>query len=223
MPGSGDSEIGPDGKVWITYGQNGCGQRGITHVAFELDASGNPVDSCAPGHACFPFFDDFFDDGNDDGSSARIYADWIGVTFDGSPNREIVAIYPDAFGSGQRLYARVMKSGENPEEIARSVNSTLDVETIGGEWILARRNAADTLDIHRFTAGVQDDGDTGGLAELGARSRSIRRSAARRPIATTTPSASMTISPAAAWSRWPTTPATTRPPRRPPWARWSCS
>lgn len=170
MPGSGDSEIGPDGKVWISFGQNGfsCSQRGITHVAFELDGFGNPVDSCAPGDACFPFLDGFYDDNDPDGSSGRIYADWIEVDFNGSPNREIFAIYPDAFGLGQRLYARVMESGENPEQIALPINTTIDVETIGGEWVLARRNAADTLDIHHFPAGVQSDGDDGGLAELGA-------------------------------------------------------
>lgn len=168
--GSADSEIGPDGKVWLTYGQTGasCSQRGFTHVALDVDASGNLVDSCAPGDACIPFLDSFYDDNNLDGSSGRIYADWIEIPFSGSPNREIFAIYPDAFNLGQGLHARVMESGEFPEQIARPINTTIDVETVGGEWILARRNAADTLDIHRFPAGVQADGDAGGLAELGA-------------------------------------------------------
>ena len=168
--GSADSEIGPDGKAWLTYGQNGesCSQRGFAHVALDVDASGNLVHSCAPGDACFPFLDSFYDDNSLDGSSGRIYADWIEVPFNGSPNREIFAIYPDAFGLGQRLHARVMESGENPEQIARPINTTVDVEAVGGEWVLARRNAVDTLDIHHFPAGVQADGDLGGLAELGA-------------------------------------------------------
>lgn len=168
--GSADSEIGTDGKAWLAYGQNGesCSQRGFAHVALDVDASGNLVDSCAPGDACFPFLDSFYDDNNLDGSSGRIYADWIEVPFNGSPNREIFAIYPDAFGLGQRLHARVMESGENPEQIARPINTTVDVEAVGGEWVLARRNAVDTLDIHHFPAGVQADGDLGGLAELGA-------------------------------------------------------
>ena len=168
--GSADSEIGPDGKVWLTYGQNGvsCSQRGFAHVAVDVDASGDLIESCAPGDACFPFLDSFYDDNTPGGSSGRIYADWIGLTFNGSPNREIFAIYPDVFGVGERLYARVMENGGNRELIAAPINTTLDVETIGGEWVLARRNAADTLDIHHFPAGVQSDGDDGGLAELGA-------------------------------------------------------
>ena len=168
--GSADSEIGPDGKAWLTYGQNGesCSQRGFAHVALDVDASGNLIDSCAPGDACFPFLDSFYDDNNLDGSSGRIYADWIEVPFNGSPNREIFAIYPDAFNLGQGLRARVMESDENPEQIARPINTTIDVEAVGGEWVLARRNAVDTLDIHYFPAGVQADADAGGLAELGA-------------------------------------------------------
>ena len=168
--GSGDAEAGPDGKAWLSYGVSGtsCFSRGFAHVAFELDGSGNLVESCTPGSPCHPFEDSFFDDNDPDGSSARIYADWIGIPYNGSPNREIMGIYPDVFGTtGRRLHARVMEAGVNPEPIAYDIGSTIDVETVGSEWILARRNTSDSLDIHRFAAGVESDGNNAGLAEMG--------------------------------------------------------
>ena len=187
-PGSGDAEAGPDGKAWLSYGVSSkSGVSGTTcpalsvgfaHVAFELDGSGNLVESCTPGSPCHPFKDISFDDDVPDGSSARIYADWIGIDYNGSPNREIMGIYPDVFGiTGRRLHARVMEAGVNPERIANDIGSTIDVETVvidetvGSEWILARRNPSDSLDIHRFAAGVESDGNNdlnnAGLAELG--------------------------------------------------------
>lgn len=168
--GSGDAEAGPDGKAWLSYGVSGtsCSSRGFAHVAFELDGSGNLVESCTPGSPCHLFEDSFFDDNNPDGSSARIYADWIGIPYNGSPNREIMGIYPDVFGTtGRRLHARVMEAGVNPEPIAYDIGSTIDVETVGSEWILARRNTSDSLDIHRFAAGVESDGNNAGLVEMG--------------------------------------------------------